>query len=161
MTANLTLIVHFAFILFVVFGALLFFVSTKIVFIHIPAIIWGSYIELTHSICPLTYLENWFLHKANLTTYSEGFIQNYLVPIVYPTNLSKDLQIHLGITLLVINIIIYGLIISKIKKIKSLCVQRFSDLTVIKTHNLGFTDVRLIIYEQKEKYKTRGKLIQN
>ena len=116
MAANLTLIVHFAFILFVVFGALLFFVVTKIVFIHIPAIIWGSYIELTHSICPLTYLENWFLQKANLTTYSEGFIQNYLVPIVYPTNLSKDLQIHLGITLLVINIIIYGLIISKIKK---------------------------------------------
>ena len=67
MAANLTLIVHFAFILFVVFGALLFFVTTKIVFIHIPAFIWGSYIELTHSICPLTYLENWFLHKANLT----------------------------------------------------------------------------------------------
>ena len=116
MAANLTLIVHFTFILFVVFGALLFFVVTKIVFIHIPAFIWGSYIELTHSICPLTYLENWFLQKANLTTYSEGFIQNYLVSIVYPTNLSKDLQIHLGMALLVINIIIYGLIISKIKK---------------------------------------------
>ncbi len=84
LAANLTLIVHFAFILFVVFGALLFFVATKIIFIHFPALIWGSYIELTNSICPLTYLENWFLHKANLTTYSEGFIQNYLVPIVYP-----------------------------------------------------------------------------
>ena len=116
LAANLTLIIHFAFILFVIFGALLFFITTKIIFIHIPAFIWGSYIELTHSICPLTYLENWFLHKANLTTYSEGFIQNYLVPIVYPTSLSKDLQLHLGITLLVINIIIYGLIISKIKK---------------------------------------------
>ena len=116
MAANLTLIVHFAFILFVVFGALLFFVATKIVFIHIPAFIWGSYIELTHSICPLTYLENWFLHKANLTTYSEGFIQNYLVFIVYPTNLSKDLQIYLGIVILVANMIIYGLIISRLKK---------------------------------------------
>ena len=117
MTANLTLIVHFAFILFVVFGALLFFVATKIVFIHIPAFIWGSYIELTHSICPLTYLENWFLHKANLTTYSEGFIQNYLVPIVYPTDLTKDLQIYLGITLIVVNIIIYGFILNNIIKI--------------------------------------------
>ena len=116
MAANLTLIVHFIFILFVVFGALLFFVVTKIVFIHIPAFIWGSYIELTHSICPLTYLENWFLQKANLTTYSEGFIQNYLVPIVYPTNLSKDLQIYLGIGLIFINMIIYGVIISKLKK---------------------------------------------
>ena len=116
MAANLTLIVHFVFILFVVFGALLFFVSTKIVFIHIPAFIWGSYIELTHSICPLTYLENWFLHKANLTTYSEGFIQHYLVSIVYPTNLSKDLQIYLGIAIIVVNIIIYGFIISRLKK---------------------------------------------
>jgi len=114
--ANLTLIVHFAFILFVVFGALLFFVSTKIVFIHIPAFIWGSYIELTHSICPLTYLENWFLNKANLTIYSEGFIQNYIVPIVYPADLTKDLQIYLGVTLIVVNIIIYGFILNKIIK---------------------------------------------
>ena len=116
MTANLTLIVHFAFILFVVFGALLFFVSTKIVFIHIPAFLWGSYIELTHSICPLTYLENWFLHKANLTAYSEGFIQNYLIAIVYPANLTKDLEIYLGIALIVVNMIIYGFIISRLKK---------------------------------------------
>ena len=114
--ANLTLIVHFTFVLFVVFGALLFFVTTKIVFIHIPAFIWGSYIELTHSICPLTYLENLFLHKANLTTYSEGFIQNYLMPIVYPANLTKDLQIYIGIALIIVNMIIYGFIISKLKK---------------------------------------------
>ena len=114
--ANLTLIVHFTFVLFVVFGALLFFVTTKIVFIHIPAFIWGSYIELTHSICPLTYLENLFLHKANLTTYSEGFIQNYLIPIVYPPNLTKDLQIYLGTALIVVNMIIYGFIISRLKK---------------------------------------------
>jgi len=114
--ANLTLIVHFTFVLFVVFGALLFFVATKIIFIHFPALIWGSYIELTNSICPLTYLENWFLHKANLTTYSEGFIQNYLVPIVYPVSLTKDLQIYLGIALIVINIVFYAFIFNKLKK---------------------------------------------
>jgi hypothetical protein len=116
LAANLTLIVHFAFILFVVFGALLFFVATKIIFIHFPALIWGSYIELTNSICPLTYLENWFLHKANLTTYSEGFIQNYLVPIIYPVSLTKDLQIYLGIALIVINIVFYAFIFNKLKK---------------------------------------------
>ena len=116
LAADLTLIFHFTFILFVIFGALLFFITTKIIFIHIPAFIWGSYIELTHSICPLTYLENWFLHKANLTTYSEGFIQNYLVPIVYPTNLTKDIQIFLGIALILINIVIYAFIFSKLKK---------------------------------------------
>ena len=116
LAADIILIIHFLFILFVIFGALLFFVAKKIVFIHIPAIIWGSYIELTHSICPLTYLENWFLHKANLTTYSEGFIQNYLVPIVYPVNLTKDLQIYFGIALIVINLVIYAFIYNKVKK---------------------------------------------
>ena len=114
--ANLILIIHFTFVLFVVFGALLLFASVKIIFIHIPAFIWGSYIELTNSICPLTYLENWFLHKANLTAYSEGFIQNYLMPIVYPMSLTKNLQIYLGIALIVVNIIIYGFIFNKLKK---------------------------------------------
>ena len=116
LAADLTLIVHFAFIIFVVCGALLFFVSTKIIYVHVPALIWGIYIELTHSVCPLTYLENWFLQKANLSTYSEGFIQNYLVPIVYPTNLTKDLQIYFVIALIIINVIIYGFMISKLKK---------------------------------------------
>jgi len=116
LAANLTLIIHFVFILFVIFGAILFFITTKIIFIHIPAFIWGSYIELTNSICPLTYLENWFLNKANLTTYSEGFIHNYLVPIIYPVNLTKDLQIYLGITLILINVIIYAFIYNKMKK---------------------------------------------
>ena len=116
LAADLTLIVHFAFIIFVVFGALLFFVSTKIIYVHVPALIWGIYIELTHSVCPLTYLENWFLQKANLATYSEGFIQNYLVPIVYPTNLTVDLQTYLAIVLIVANMLMYGLIISKSKK---------------------------------------------
>ena len=114
--ANLTLIIHFIFIIFVVFGALLFLISKKIVFIHFPFLIWGCYVEFTNSICPLTYLENWFLNKANLTTYSEGFIQNYLVPIVYPINLTKDLQIYLGASLIVINVVIYAFIYSKVKK---------------------------------------------
>ena len=116
LAAGIILIIHFLFILFVVFGGLLFFASVKVIFIHIPALIWGSYIELTNSICPLTYLENWFLHKANLTTYSEGFIQNYLVPIVYPVSLTKDLQIYLGIALIVINIVFYAFIFNKLKK---------------------------------------------
>ena len=116
LAADLTLIIHFAFIIFVVFGALLFFVSTKIIYVHVPSLIWGIYIELTHSVCPLTYLENWFLQKANLATYTEGFIQNYLVPIVYPKNLTDNLQIYLAIVLIVANMIMYGLIISKSKK---------------------------------------------
>ena len=116
LAADLTLIVHFAFIIFVVFGVLLFIVSTKIIYVHVPALIWGIYLEFTHSVCPLTYLENWFLLKANLTTYSEGFIQKYLMPFVYPKNLTEDLQTYLAIVLIVTNIIVYRMIINKPKK---------------------------------------------
>ena len=115
--ANLTLIAHLFFILFVIFGGLLFFVFSKILYIHLPALLWGIYIELTNSVCPLTYLENWLLYKGELTTYSNGFINNYVLPIVYPEGLTTNIQIYLGISLIAINILIYGLIFKKFKRL--------------------------------------------
>ena len=114
--ANLTLILHLIFILFVIFGGLLFYIFSKIIYIHIPSLLWGIYIEFTNSICPLTYLENWFLHKGQLTTYSNDFIYNYLFPIIYPEDLTAEIQIYLGILLIVINILIYGLIYKNFKR---------------------------------------------
>jgi len=114
--ANLTLITHLIFILFVIFGGLLFFIFSKIIYIHLPALLWGIYIELTNSICPLTYLENWLLYQGGLKTYSNDFINNYLFPIIYPEGLSTDIQIYLGITLIAINILVYGLILKNFKK---------------------------------------------
>ena len=114
--ANLTLIIHLIFILFVIFGGLLFFIFSKIIYIHFPALMGGIYLELTGARCPLTYLENWFLAQGQLTTYSNSFIQNYILPIIYPENLTADLQIYLGTTLIIINIFIYGLILLKFKK---------------------------------------------
>ena len=108
--AYLTLIAHLIFILFVIFGGMLFFIYSKIIYIHLPALLWGIYIELTNSVCPLTYLENWFLHKSDLSTYSNDFISNYIFPIIYPEGLTNEIQIYLGILLTVINILIYGLI---------------------------------------------------
>ena len=114
--ANLTLIIHLIFILFVIFGGLLFFIFSKIIYIHLPAVLWGIYIELNNSVCPLTYLENWFLYKGELTTYSNNFINNYLIPIIYPEGLTNEIQIYLGILLIVINILIYGLIYKNSKR---------------------------------------------
>ena len=113
--AKLTLIIHLIFILFVIFGGLLFFISPGIIYIHLPALLWGIYIELTNSVCPLTFLENWFLYKGELTTYSNDFINNYLFPIVYPEGLNNEIQIYLGLLLIVINILIYGLIYKNFK----------------------------------------------
>ena len=114
--ANLTLIAHFIFILFVVFGGLIFFIFPKIIYMHLPALLWGIYIELTNSVCPLTYLENWFLYKGELSTYSNDFINNYLFPIIYPESLTAEIQIYLGTLLIVINILIYGLIYKNFKR---------------------------------------------
>ena len=114
--AELVFIIHFTFIVFAVFGGLIFFISSKIIYFHLPALIWGLFIQLTQSACPLTYVEQWFLRKSDLDSFSGGFIENYLVPIVYPINLTEDLQKQLAIGLLVINAIIYGLIIIKSKK---------------------------------------------
>jgi hypothetical protein len=112
--ATLTLIVHFLFLLFVILGGLLFFIKPWILYFHIPAFIYGVYVELTQSICPLTYLENYLLTKANLATYTTTFIQNYLYAIIYPMNLTKEIQISLAIALIIINGIIYGFVVKKI-----------------------------------------------
>jgi len=111
--ATFTLIIHFLFIVYVILGGLFFFIKPWTLYFHIPAFLYGAYVEFTQSICPLTYLENFFLSKANLTTYSISFIQKYLYTIIYPINLTKELQITLGISLIVINIIIYGFIFAK------------------------------------------------
>ena len=108
--ANLTLVAHLIFILFVIFGGMLFFIFSKIIYIHIPSLLWGIYIEFTNSVCPLTYLENWFLYKGELSTYSNDFINNYLFPIIYPEGLTNEIQISIAISLIVINILIYRLI---------------------------------------------------
>ena len=111
--AALILIIHFLFIIFVIFGGLLFFIKPWTLYFHVPAFLYGVYVEFTQTICPLTYLENYLLTKANLATYSTTFIQNYLYAIIYPINLTKQIQISLGIALLIINGIIYGYIIKK------------------------------------------------
>ena len=113
--ATLTLIIHFLFIIFVILGALLFFIKPWILYFHILAFLYGVYVELTQSICPLTYIENYFLTKANLASYSTSFIQNYLYAIIYPINLTKEIQISLAIALLIINGIIYRFIIKRKK----------------------------------------------
>ena len=126
--ANLTLFAHLIFILFVIFGGLLLFIFSKVFYIHLPALLWGVYIELTNSVCPLTYLENWFLNKAELATYSNGFINNYIYPIIYPEGLTNNIQIYLGITLIVINILIYGFIFKNFKRFKGRSVARCREL---------------------------------
>ena len=111
--ATLILLLHFSFILFVIFGALLILRFKKIIYFHLPAVAWGAYIELSHSICPLTHLENYFLKKAGKDQYSIDFIENYVFKIIYPPALNYEIQSYLGVILIFVNLVIYYYIVKK------------------------------------------------
>ena len=113
--AVLALLLHLSFILFVIFGAILILKFKKIIYVHIPAVAWGAYIELSHSICPLTYLENYFLKKAGKEQYSVDFIENYIFKIIYPPALNYEIQTYLGVILIFVNLLIYYYIVKKIR----------------------------------------------
>ena len=108
--ADLVLVLHATFILFVVFGGLLIFWRRRLVWLHIPAAAWGILIELQGWVCPLTYLENDLRAAAGGTAYAGGFTDHYLVPLVYPSGLTHETQVLLGLAALFVNAIIYTLV---------------------------------------------------
>lgn len=113
--ADLVLILHATFILFVVFGGLLVFWRRHLIWLHIPAAAWGILIELRGWICPLTYLENDLRAASGDSGYAVGFIEHYLVPLVYPPALNHDIQILLGLAVLLVNTVIYALLWYKLR----------------------------------------------
>ena len=105
LAAQITLILHFMFILFVCFGALFVILRAKIFFLHFPSLLWAVYLELTSSICPLTYLENNFLEMAGLQSYPEGFIEKYIFKTIYPIPISsRSLKNFISSKIFIINI---------------------------------------------------------
>lgn len=107
--ADAVLIIHFLFIGFVVFGGLFARRSAWIALVHIPAALWGAFIELTAGLCPLTVLEVGFRKMAGDAGYSGSFIEHYLLPIIYPAGLTKNVQLGLAGFVIVINLAIYGM----------------------------------------------------
>ena len=103
--ANTTLIFHFLFIIFVTFGFLCLFINKYVCLIHIPSFAWASYAVFTKTICPLTYLENWFLSNAGLHTYGGSFVSEYIFKMIYLSEF-KEFEILFGF-LLAINLIFY------------------------------------------------------
>ncbi len=106
--ANLVLILHALFIVFVIFGGLLALWSRRVIWIHLPCAVWGILIEFRGWICPLTYLENDLREAAGVSGYSGGFIEHYLTPIIYPPGLTQEIQILLGISVVFINLLVYS-----------------------------------------------------
>ena len=111
--ADSVLLLHLVFIIFVVFGGLLALKNLKWANLHIPAAVWGCLIEFKGWICPLTPLENWLYSRAGGSTYQESFIAHYLLPLIYPTELTRNVQFILGVSIILINIFIYSFVLYK------------------------------------------------
>jgi len=116
--ADFVVIIHFGFIVFVVLGGLLVFRWPKLMWLHLPAVAWGVVIEFAGFICPLTPLENRLRIAAGESGYSGGFIDQYLIPVVYPDGLNRPTQIALGILVVSINLVLYGVVVAKRKRNK-------------------------------------------
>jgi len=109
--ADFVVVIHFAFVLFAVLGALLAIRWRRIIYLHLPAAVWAAWIEFSGRICPLTPLENWLRLKGGEAGYSGDFIGHYLLSILYPSGLTRKVQFVLGGVVVGLNMIIYGYIL--------------------------------------------------
>jgi Protein of Unknown function (DUF2784) len=116
--ADLVFVLHLCFICFVIAGGLLVWHWRWIAFLHLPAICWGLAIEFLDAPCPLTPLEQTLLHKAGEQAYQGGFIDHYIVPLIYP-EASPSFFLEAGIVLVLLNSIIYAILIIRRRARKS------------------------------------------
>lgn len=106
--ADLVVLLHAAFVVFVVTGGVLVWRWHRVVWFHLPAAIWGMLIEFRGWICPLTPLENRLRRLAGEAGYGSGFIEHYVIPVVYPSGLTPRVQLILGLAVAAVNVSVYG-----------------------------------------------------
>jgi hypothetical protein len=105
--ADLVLVVHLAFVIFALCGGLLTLKWRWIAWLHLPAALWGAIVEFTGWICPLTPLEHWLRTQNGETSYRSDFIAQYLLPVLYPGDLTRGIQLLLGTVVVALNAAVY------------------------------------------------------
>jgi hypothetical protein len=105
--ADLVVVLHLAFVLFAMLGGLLVRTWPRCAWLHVPAVLWAALIEFQGWVCPLTPLENWLHRRGGATGYQSSFIEHYLLSLLYPTVLTRRLQITLGLLVLGVNLAAY------------------------------------------------------
>lgn len=105
--ADLTVVLHLAFVVFVVLGGLLVLRHRAVAWFHIPAAAWGAWVEFAGWVCPLTPLENWLRERGGGAVYASSFVERYIVPTLYPEALSREMQWFLGGFVVVVNVAMY------------------------------------------------------
>ncbi|MBD3669513.1 MAG: DUF2784 domain-containing protein [Gammaproteobacteria bacterium] len=111
--ADAVLLVHLLFIIFVVLGGYLVLRRAWLIWLHLPAAIWGFALEWYRLPCPLTPLEKWALERAGESSYEGGFISHYLLAVIYPGPMPVWITTALALFVLCINIIFYGILIRR------------------------------------------------
>lgn len=107
LAADGVLLLHLAFILFAIFGGALAARWRRMPVVHLPAAAWAVFVELTGRICPLTYLENDLRTRAGQSGYADSFVEHYLIDVIYPSGLTREVQLMLAAAVVVANIAIY------------------------------------------------------
>jgi hypothetical protein len=108
--ADLLVVFHVGFVLFVVLGGLVVLRWPRAAWVHLPAAAWGAWVEFSSTICPLTPLENHLRHLGGQAGYSGGFIAHYITPVLYPAGLNPRVQIVLGVFVVLLNLAAYFLV---------------------------------------------------
>lgn len=109
MLADIVVVLHLLFVAFVMTGGFLLLRWPRLIGLHFPAAAWGAWIEFTGGICPLTPLENRLRVMGGEAAYSGGFVERYLLPILYPENLVLPVQMVLGGAVVAVNLVAYTL----------------------------------------------------
>ena len=107
--ADAVVAVHLAFIVFVLAGGLLVLRRRGWAALHLPAVVWGAFAEISGTLCPLTPLENSLRLRAGDAGYAGGFIEYYLIPLLYPEALTARTQVVLGLAVIAVNVVVYAL----------------------------------------------------
>jgi hypothetical protein len=110
MAADLVVLVHFLFVLFVVFGGLLVLRWPKVAYLHLPIAVYGVLIEFVGWVCPLTPLEKRLRESAGQQGYEGGFVEHYILPVLYPGGLTRGVQLVLGMVVIGVNVAVYWLV---------------------------------------------------
>ncbi len=117
--ADTVLAAHLAFVLFVVFGGLLVLRRPKLAWLHLPAVAWAAFVELSGRICPLTPIEVALRVGAGGAGYSGDFLERYIVAAIYPDGLTREIQQVLGAAVLLINAAVYLIVINRLRRARS------------------------------------------
>jgi hypothetical protein len=110
------LIAHAAFVAFAILGGIFAVRWRWLLWLHVPAVVWGAVVELTGWVCPLTPLENSLRKAGGSAGYSGDFIEHYLLSLLYPTALTRTTQIVLGVGLLLVNVAVYAVLLHRYRR---------------------------------------------